>query len=216
VSYTYTTFVNALVAATNIESSNAGLIAYLPTIIDQAEGMIYREPTLNFISTTITDDTGFTTPGNQLFTLPVFFTDLQSVNVVDGNDRPPLTRITREALNFLFPSRVATSPGALPEKWAPLTDQQILLAPTPGGTTQLECIGTGRPPNMSAANPVTWLWTNLADLAFAAAMVFASGYMRNFGAQADDPKMATSWKGIYDALLPGASAEEIRRKVGTQ
>lgn len=212
VGYTYPDFVVALVAETNIEATNAGLVAILPAIIDQVEGKIYREVSLDFLSSVVTDDTGFTMPGSQLFTLPRHFTILEQVNRVDGNDRVPLDKLSREALQFIWTSRVASGPAAVPVNWAPLTDATIVVGPTPGSTVQLECIGTARPANMSAANPATWLWTNLGDLAFAASMIFMSGYMRNFGSQADDPKMAASWQGVYADLLPGASTEEMRRK----
>jgi hypothetical protein len=211
-SYTYTTFVAALSTETNIASTKDSFQAILPTIIDQAEGMIYREPGLNFLSSVVTDDTGFTTADQQQFTLPRHFTILQDINLVVGNDRHPLIKTSREVLNFIYPSRIATGADAIPAKWAPLTDDIVLLGPTPGGTTQLECIGTVRPANLSASNPTPWLWTYLGDFAFAAAMFVMSGYMRNFGSQADDPKMAQSWKMVYDALLPGAVAEETRRK----
>lgn len=210
--YDYPAFVAALSAETNIPSTNAGFIAILPTIIGQAEGMIYREPSLNFLSTEAIDDTGFTTPNSQQFTLPQFFVVLEQVNLVQGNDRLPLEKVSREWLQAVYPRRIALTMGDMPAKWAPLTDQIILLGPTPGGTTQLECIGQVAPAGLSSGNPTTWLWTNLGDLAFAAAMYFISGYMRNFGSQADDPKMAMSWKATYDALLPGASSQEMQRK----
>lgn len=211
-SYTYSTFVAALVAETNIEAANAGLVAVLPTIIDQTEGLIYREPTLNFLSSEVTDDTGFTTPNSQTFVLPRHFTILEQVNLVQGNDRPPLRKVSREWLQAVYPRRIANAISDFPTLWAPYTDNVILLGTTPGGALQVECVGTARPANLSEANPTTWLWTYLGDLAFAAAMVFAAGYMRNYGSQADDAKMALSWKGVYDALLPGAGSEEMRRK----
>lgn len=213
----YTELVTALSVETDIPQTNTGFIAVLPTIIDQAEGMVYREPELDFLSSVVTDDTGFTTPGSQQFTLPRHFTVLQQVNLVNGNDRPPLVKMSREILQALYPSRIASSGMALPSKWAPLTETVaglpvILLGPTPGSALPLECIGTARPANISAANPTTWLWTYLSDFAFAAAMYFMAGYTRNFGSQADDPKLAMSWKMTYDALKPGAAAEETRRK----
>jgi len=211
-SYTYTTFVAALSAETNIASTKDSFQAILPTIIDQAEGMIYREPGLNFLSSVVTDDTGFTTADQQQFTLPRHFTILQDINLVVGNDRHPLIKTSREVLNFIYPSRIASSADAIPAKWAPLTDDIVLLGPTPGGTTQLECIGTVRPANLSASNPTTWLASYLGDLFFCASMYFMAAYMRNFGSQADDPKMAQSWKSAYDTLLPGATTEEMRRK----
>ena len=208
----YPGFVAALVAETNIEATNAGLVAILPTIIDQTEGLIYREPTLNFLSSEVTDDTGFCTPGQQLFVLPRHFTVLEQVNLVQGNERPPLRKVGREWLQAVYPRRIANSPSDVPNMWAPMTDASILLGRTPGSAWQMECIGTARPANLAADNPTTWVWTYLGDLCFAAAMTFASGYMRNFGSQADDPKMGISWKGVYDGLLPGASSEEMRRK----
>jgi|SRR5262245_11988345 len=211
-SYNYPSFITAFVAAVNIPISNAALAAYMPSIIDSAEGMIYREPKLDFLSSTVTDDTGFTTNSSRNFTLPRSFTILESVNLVDGNDRPPLVKISREAMDSLFTQRTAAPPGQLPLKWAPFDDEVILLGPIPGGIFQLECTGKARPANLSADNPTTWLWSNLGDFAFAAAMYFAAGYMRNFGAQADDPKMAVSWRDTYDKLLQGAEIEEIRRK----
>lgn len=211
-SYTYTTLIAALVAETNIEATNAGFVAILPTIIDQAEGMIYREPGLYFLSTMQRDDTGFTTADNRAFTLPTFFTILQSVNAVVGNNRFPLIKLSRETLDFIYPLRISSSPTDVPTHWAPFTDQIIYLGPTPGGTTQIEVTGTVRPAPLSSTNTSTWLSTNLADFFFAACMTFMAGYMRNFGSQADDPKLALSWKGVYDALLPGATSDETRRK----
>lgn len=211
-SYTYPSFVAALSVETNIPTTNAGFIAILPTIIGQAEGMIYREPSLNFLSSEVVDDTGFTTPNSQQFTLPRFFVVLEQVNLVQGNERIPLEKLKREWFQSVYTRRISLSAADMPSKWAPLTDQIILLGQTPGGTTQIECVGQGVPASLTADNPTTWLWTNLGDLAFAAAMIFASGYMRNFGSQADDPKMATSWKGVYDGLLPGASSQEMQRK----
>lgn len=210
--YTYSTFVSALVAETNIEAANAGFVAILPTIIDQAEGLIYREPDFYFMSATVIDDTGFTTPNSQQFTLPRRFTVLESVNLVQGNSRPPLDKVSREWLQAVYTMRLASSVSDVPTKWAPLTDNIILLGPVPGGTTQLECVGNARPANLSADNPMPWLWTYLGDLAFAAAMIYMSGYMRNFGSQADDAAMAVSWKGVYDTLKAGVAVEEMRRK----
>lgn len=208
----YTEFVAALTAETNIEATNAGLVAILPTIIDQAEGKIYREPKLDFLSAVVTDETGVAGTGAQQFTLPRQFVVLQQINLIDGNERPPLVKLAREPLQYMFTSRIASSPGAVPYYWAPFTDNIVLLGPVPGSPTQLECIGRARPLALSAANPTNWLWSNLPDFAFAAAMIFASAYMRNFGSQADDPKMALSWQSIYDGLLPGAESDETRRK----
>jgi hypothetical protein len=46
----------------------------------------------------------------------------------------------------------------------------------------------------------------------AASMVFGSGYMRNFGAQADNPQMSQSWETQYQLLKQSANAEAARQK----
>ena len=65
-SYTYATFVTALEVETNIPltgaDANAGFVAILPTIIDQAEQQLYRE--LDLIAT-IVRDTSATTTANK-------------------------------------------------------------------------------------------------------------------------------------------------------
>ncbi len=210
--YNYTTFVQALSVEVNTPIAGTAFQAILPTIIMQAEGMVYREPGLEFLSTMATNDSGFTIANNRSFTLPQFFTVLHSVNVVSGNDRPPLIKISREAMEMLYPQRISNAIGDVPAKWAPFTDQIIYVAPVSGAPVQLECTGEVPPAPLSAVNSTTWLWSNLGDFAFAAAMIMASGFMRNFGSQADDPKMALSWQGVYDRLKPGAVSQETRRK----
>ena len=212
----YAGFLTAIVAETNITitgaNAQAGFIAILPTIIDQAEGRIYREPGLEFLSSVVTDTSGSTAANTRQFTLPQHFTVLQSVNIIQNDERTPLSKYSREALDFLWPSNNPPGPASVPLAWAPLTDQVIVWGPCPAVVAQVECIGNVRPANLSASNTDPWLWAYLGDLAFAAAMVFASAYMRNFGAQSDDPKMAQSWEAVYQSLLPGAKSEEMRRK----
>lgn len=210
----YTQFVDSLSIESGVRQDNAALVANRDTIILQAENMIYREPGLEyFISSAVSDSTGFTTPNVQQFQLPQFFIELKDVYLINGNDRPSLTMISRTAMNYFYSNRVAAAMSDVPTKWAPFTDQIILLGPTPGNTYGLECVGRVRPQPLSGAY-TPWLWANLGDLAFAAAMYFMCAQMKNFGAQADDPKMAVSWKDTYDKLLPGAVADETRRRYG--
>ena len=44
----------------------------------------------------------------------------------------------------------------------------------------------------------------------AAALVHASGYMKNFGAMSDNPQMAVSWESQYQTLLKSAIVEDAR------
>jgi len=217
--YTYDSLVDAAMAAfTNIPTTganaNASFLAAMPTIIDQAEQKIYQD--LQLLSTIVRDQTGTTTPGTRSFTLPApagasQFTVLQSINVINGSDRTPVIKVSREVLDWIWPSETGET-GVIPAKWAPLTDTVILFGPAPTTAYGIECIGTIRPAALSDSNQTTWLSTQLPGLLFAAMMVTASGYMRNFGSQADDPKMSLSWQQQYDTLLPLAKGEETARK----
>lgn len=216
--YTYDTFVDAALAAfsnipTTGANANASFLAAMPTIIDQAEQKIYAD--LQLLATIVTDGTGLTSANTRNFTLPTpagasQFTVLQSVNILNGTSRTPVIKCARELLDFLWPDNTGT--GAVPSKWAPLTDTVIIFGPSPTTAYNVECIGTIRPAPLADDNQTTYLSTQLPGLFFAAAMVAVSGFMRNFGAQADDPKMANSWQQQYDILLPLAKGEETMRK----
>ena len=46
----------------------------------------------------------------------------------------------------------------------------------------------------------------------AASMIFGSAYMRDFGAQSDNPQMAQSWEQQYQQLVKSAVVEQFRAK----
>jgi len=211
--YTYSTFITALTAETNQDASDAAWAAIVPTVIDQAEQQIYRD--LNLLST-VASDTDSAVANTRQFTLPTNngrFVVCETVNLfVSGARAGSLRKTSREVLDMIYPADLAEASTDVPLYWAPFTDQIILLGPPPGDTVTLECVGTIRPASLSATNTTTFLSQYLPDLFLAAAMINASGYMRNFGSQADDPKMAVSWTDRYAALLQSANAEEMRRK----
>lgn len=211
-SFTYDTFVDALRLEAEMPASNTSFNSFIPVIIDQAEQLIYRD--LQLIATTVSDSSGTTTPNQRTFTLPTAsgrFVVLESVAVLNGTDRTPLVKVSREVLDVLWPNSVGTL-GVTPTKWAPLTDQVIILGPSPASALNLECIGTIRPAALSASNQNTFISNYLPDLLMAAAMFYAAAYKQNFGAQADNPKLAISWKDVYDRILTTAQGEEIKRK----
>jgi hypothetical protein len=216
-SYTYATFQEALTAFTGIAltgaNANSAFVAALPTIIDQAEQRIYQD--LQLLATVVRDTTTATTPGTRNFTLPTpagasRFVVLQSLNILNGDQRYPVVKCSRELLDMLWPSD--TGNGSIPNRWAPLTDVVVLLGPAPTTAYDVECIGTIRPAALSSSNTSTFLSSQLPGLFFAAAMLTATGYMKNFGSQSDDPKMSASWQTQYDQMLPLAKGEETARK----
>lgn len=212
--YTYDTYRDALAVEMVTSTTDPNFVAILPTIIDYAEQRIYRE--LDLISTVATDDTGFFVASNRSFTFPQHFVTSQQINVITpvgstttAGTRNPLIPTTKEYLDFVWPS---SSAATVPTSYAMLTDQTIIVGPWPDATYRVEVVGTIRPAPLSASNQTTFLSQYLPDLFLAASMVSASGYMRNFGSQADDPGMAVSWEKQYQSLKSSADVENMRAK----
>lgn len=211
--YTYSSFVTALATEAVISESNASFVTILPTIIDQAEQQCYRD--LGLLATIVKDSSASTTPSTRSFTLPTAsgrFVVVQSMNVLDGSDRTPLRKASREAMDMIWPSEAPVSGFSAPTDYAPFTDQVYYLGPATSGAVTIEVVGTIRPTAFSVSNTTTFLSQYLPDLFLAAGMYAMSGYMRNWSAQADDPKMALSWKADYDMRLASAGKEEMQRQ----
>jgi hypothetical protein len=102
--------------------------------------------------------------------------------------------------------------ASIPALFAMIDQNDIIVGPAPISAFGVEVIGTIRPTPLSSTNTTTFLTSNLPDLFMAASMVFASGYMRNFGAQSDDPAKAVSWESQYQALFASAKGEETRKR----
>jgi hypothetical protein len=189
----------------------------LPSFIQDAEIRIYRD--LDLLSTVFRDTAGIVTFNERVFTLPQTygkFVVVEGVNVIQGTDRlNALTPCSREFLDAMFPSSTAPSSLSLPRFFARDTDQTLIISPSIGGgvvLAGLEVVGTVRPAPLSVTVPTTFISESLPDLLMFAAMVSATGWMKNYGAQAEDPKMGISWEARYQGAVGTALSEETRKK----
>jgi hypothetical protein len=130
----------------------------------------------------------------------------------------PALPTTVDYLDAVY-SGLYPNPGPLgrPVRFALIDDQTIAFGPMPDQAYLFEIQGSARPVPLYNAPPAdgtqtTFLTSVLPDLFLAAAMVAASGYRHNFGAQSDDPRMAVSWEGQYNELLGSAKNEETRKR----
>ncbi len=212
--YTYTTYKLALQTIVVSQAPDIDFDNILPSAIDYASERILRE--LNLLDTVQVDDTSvITVSGARLIDLPQTFGVINAINIfapagsVEATGtRVPLTPVSREVLDTLWPSRIVTgqpSMFSMQDQWT------ANLGATPDGAYAVEVIGTYRPAPLSATVTTTFVSTYLPDLFLAASMVFMSGYMRNFGAQASDPQMGMSWEQQYDLLFKSAETEEARK-----
>lgn len=216
-SYNYTTYVAQLTNMMAVTSTSPQFVTFLPGCIDYAEQRIYRE--LDLLSTVVRDNSANFVSNNRNLALPTSagtFVTVQGINAItpvattaDNGTRNFLVPTSREYLDTVYGS---VAVAGVPTLFAMIDNANIVVGPWPVSAFGVEIIGTIRPNPLSSMNTTTFLTNNLPDLFMAASMVFASGYMRNFGAQSDDPAKAVSWEAQYTTLFKSASAEEVRRK----
>jgi hypothetical protein len=219
-SLTYAQYVTELATLTVIPEDDTSFVSNLPTVINYSEERCYRE--LNLLATIVRDSSSNATANSRDFTLPSSlgrFVVVNGINFVtpvgsttsDGT-RNGLLQTSRDYIDFTWPSNTAAASTTVPELFAMITDQTVIFGPPPGDTFNVEVVGTIRPTPLSADNTTTYLSLYLPDLFLAASMIFMAGYMRNFGSQADDPKMAQSWENQYQILFKSANTEETRKR----
>ena len=223
-SVTYATYVSEIATITVISSTllvngDNNFQGIMPAIIDYAEGRLWRDldlPAARVTDTSVTCSSGVRTIA--LSTTQGTLLSLETVNLFSSagttssnGTRIPLTPVSKAVVDAVYPSATSSNTG-LPEYFARVTDTEIMLGPTPDQAYGTEVIATIRPAPLSASNPTTWLSLNVSELMIAAGMVIAAGYMRNYGAQADDPQMPGSWEAQYKSLLASANVDSLRMK----
>lgn len=217
-SYTYNQYVVILANTLVVPSTDPFFLIELPSIIDDAEQRIYRE--LDLLSTIVRDQTGTLTANSRNFTFPQQFVVSESINVFTPvgatSNRNQLVPVSREFLDNVYANEQSTTTPSIPQYYAMITDQTIIVGPPPDAGYTMEVVGTIRPATLSATNPTTYLTTYLPDLFMAASLVFGAGYLQNYGAMVDNPQQAVSWEGHYTSLRESANVEELRKKYASQ
>lgn len=234
-SYTYASFQTALAQemVVPLGVTDPNFVAILPTIIDYAEQRCYRELDLLYAETSqwfpmianiriqnfsaAKAVAATPSPAQQILIV-------ERVSVQPATATPPTPSgepalpATVDYIDAVY-SGLFPNPGPLgrPVNFAPFNDQNLIFGPTPDQAYFFVIDGKCRPVPLYSAPPkdgtqVTFLTSVLPDLFLAAAMVSASGYRKNFGAQADDPRMAVSWESQFQTLLGSAKTEEVRKR----
>jgi hypothetical protein len=224
-SFTYWTFQVALatnMAVPNSDPNDPAFNWIVNTLIDQAEQRCYRD--LDLLNATSTQTTVLSAGVSTLdfSTLNPSLIILEDVNLIlpwwttnpEWGERVPVYSVSKEWLRMTYGLSATQGP---PAYYALSDDHAILFGPFHDQPYTAELIGKFRPTPLYYAWPndgsqVTVLTQLLPDLFLAAAMVAATGYQHNFGAQSDDPRSAMSWEQSYQALLGPAKDEEMRKK----
>lgn len=237
---TYDQWLSAMVTTLNLSDGPgvAAFTAMAPRIIEYAELRLLRDPELDFLVVRDSDNKKVTTGTTRVVAVPSQFIIIEGVALLLPADatlgtsaqRLRLLPVSREFIDMTWPSEskvmspapfetyfvlysneVAVTPtsGELPPLPLP---NAVLIAPTPDAVYHVEFTGVVRPKPLSALNEQTFLSTWMPDLFFAATMIIAAGFQRDYGAQSDDPKLAQSWEAQYQALRHGAVVESARQK----
>jgi hypothetical protein len=213
----YTTYTSQLSNLMVQATTDPNFVTFLPGCIDYAEQRIYRE--LDLLVTRDQDNATFLSSGNRLVTLASStgpFIVVEQISVItpvtagtSNGTRNPLTRVTKEFMDFAWPN---SSNTGVPIYYTTIDNLTFVMGPAPNAGYLLEVTATTRPTPLSASNSSTFLTTFLPDVFMAASMVFATAYQRDFGAMVDDPQRAASWESQYKILKESANLEELRKR----
>jgi hypothetical protein len=204
-----------------VEENNADFLKILPQMITYAENRMYRD--IDFLFTSEASTSYSVSLNSRTITLPVpalgggTLVVTEQINLITpaGTSNPnlgtrvPLTPTTKEFLDAVYGDSTLTGQ---PQYWVPFNDNIFFVGPYPDANYTVEIVGTYRPQSLSATNTTTFISLNLPDLFIMVSMIYASAYQRNFGRANDDPQMAVTYEGQYQALLKGAMVEEARKK----
>jgi hypothetical protein len=189
----------------------------LPRIIDMAERMIYVA--MDMLCQRRADISTMFTAGARTLALPTGCLVVEGVNQISpagavpttpGAVRNGLEPTSLDFIDMCFPTESA--PVGISAYWANKDALNIVVGQSPDQAYVAEIIGTFRPAPLSAVNTSCYIATNYPELYMAAVAYYAAGYQRDFGAQSEDPKLASSWKATYESLLGPAIKEEKRRR----
>lgn len=220
-SLTYSTYTSQIANLMVISTADPNFQTMLPGMIDYAEQRIYRE--IDLLYTQLTYNSSPMTIGSRTFRLPSFPTPLggpfiviDQVSVITPSSTATPATGTRASVvftsrEFIDITQPSNAPG-VPQFYSMSDDSALLFGPPPDKAYSLEIVGTFRPEPLGSSNGSTILTEYVPDLFVAASMVFASGYMRDFGAQADNPQMGAAWENQYKLLFQSAQTEQLRAK----
>jgi len=211
----YSTYVTQIATMAVIPVTDSNYLTIVPQMINYAELRMQRD--LDFLSTQ-TQNTSYnlSTSSNQLSIPTGSFVTLETIQLSSSGS--PLLPVSKEYIQNVYPSNAVTGAPVVfavyggDASTAGLTSQIITVGPWPDSNYGLTLTGTIRSPTLSATNTTTFISVYLPDMFIMASMIYISAYQRNFGRQADDPAMAQSYEGQYQALLRSALVEENRKK----
>lgn len=216
-SLNYSTYLDQMANLMVIGSTDANFLIMKDGMIIYAENRIYREMDPLYAQVT---DTTTVSSGNRDLTPPTnigTFITIDSVNIItpvtslsSNGTRNPLIPVSPETIDAWYPSGQTVTD--VPLVYAMRSPTTVILGPAPDAAYTAEVIGLQRPAPMTSTNSSTFLTQYCPDILIAASMIYAVGWQRDFGAQADNPAAGASWENQYKMLMQSATTEQDRAK----
>jgi len=214
----YNSYVQQIATMAVVPTTDTNYQIILPQMISYAELRMQRD--LDFLSTQISNSSYSLTASSSTLTIPTSaFVVMETFEVIDGSgNSAPLLPVTKEFIQNVYGTGSSTG---LPQYFAVyggdsattgLTSQNMIIGPIPDLNYSIRLTGTVRSAPLSATNTQTYISVYLPDMFIMASMIYISAYQRNFGRMNDDPQMAQSYEGQYQALKASALVEENRKK----
>lgn len=214
----YNSYVQQIATMAVVPTTDTNYQIILPQMISYAELRMQRD--LDFLSTQISNSSYSLTASSSTLTIPTSaFVVMETFEVIDGSgNSAPLLPVTKEFIQNVYGTGSSTG---LPQYFAVyggdsattgLTNQNMIIGPIPDLNYSIRLTGTVRSAPLSATNTQTYISVYLPDMFIMASMIYISAYQRNFGRMNDDPQMAQSYEGQYQALKASALVEENRKK----
>lgn len=224
----YTQLIQTLsLLATQATSTNGFVLspdfqAILPNAIAFADNKMYREFT--FLAAR-TQDASLTFSGNTrtlalqnmttIVIVPEGVAMISPVGAIPAlGTRTQFYAASLDVIDMFWPTESLTLDPRTTENryWVMQNNNTIVVGPTPNAAWSAEITGLFQPAPISATTPTTYLYTVYPTAYQAACMIYITGWMRNFGAQSDNPKLALSWEDVYMKEAASIKAEEDRRR----
>lgn len=213
----YTGLVSTLQNLLVIPVGDTSFAQILPSIINDAEGRIYRE--MDFLAVREVDGTLSFTPNSRNITIPSNMIIVEGLSAITpaatapaSGTRNVLERVSLDYIDFTWPQQVGTGATGVPVNFTMLDDTTAIVSPTPAAAYRAEFTGIFLPEFISSTNLEDYISVNYPDLLVAACMVFGSGYLRDWGPMANDPQTGISWEGVYQSRKQSVMEQAQRQK----
>lgn len=180
--------------------SNVFTNAVINTFITMAENQILREIDLDVFKLEVS---GNLTSGNKFLTAPTDILTHRYMMITVSGDQIFLDFRDTSFMKEFWPDGSATG---VPKYYSVWDQNTFYVAPTPSASSVVELGYNYRPPQLSSANPTTWISTNTPEALLYACLIQAYSYTKG-------PKdMMDYFRGAYKEALQGLGMEQQGRR----